>query len=94
MKFDHAFEMFNTMMQFALNNGMTSYQSDLMHDAVSLSKAEEIGDPIEFLWVVKSNGCGTWLWNTSGEIPSIVTSDTGAKVVIKFDGGCWTFYKQ
>lgn len=94
MKFDNAYEMFNDMMQFALDNGMTSYQSDLMHDAVQLNSVEVMGDPSEFLWLVKSNGCGTWLWNCASDIPSIVTSDTGAKAVIKYDGNRWTFDKQ
>lgn len=94
MKYNHAFEMFADMMQFALNNGMTSYQSDLMHDAVQLNNAEAMGDPVEFLWLVKSCGCGTWLWNCAGDIPSIVTSDTGAKATIKYDGTYWTFDKQ
>lgn len=94
MNYNRAYEMFNYMMQFALDNGMTSYQSDLMHDAAWLSEAEAIGNPVEFLWVVKSNGCGTWLWNCVGDVPSMVTSDTGAKVIIKYDGNTWTFDKQ
>lgn len=94
MKYNYVYEMFNDMMNFALTNGMTSYQSDLMHDAVQLNEVEAIGDPVKFLWIVKSNGYGTWLWNCANDIPSVVSSNTGAKAVIEYDGDCWTFDKQ
>lgn len=94
MEYNRAFEMFADMMNFALDNGMTSYQSDLMHDAVQLSEVEAIGDPVKFLWVIKSGGCGTWLWNCANDIPSMVAFDAGAKAIIEYDGTCWTFDKQ
>ena len=94
MKYDHAFEMFNDMMNFALAHGMIAYQSDMMHDAVELSNAETLGDAVEFLWIVKSNGYGTWLWDRKHDIPNIVTNDTGAKAIIKYDGHSWTFDRQ
>lgn len=94
MKYNRAYEMFSDMMNFALANGMTSYQSDLMHDAVELANTEHIGNPVEFMWIVKSNGCGTWLQNVCGYTPEIIHGDTGAKVIIKYDGNCWTFEEQ
>ena len=93
-KYNHAYQMFNDMMDFAIKYGMTSYQSDLMHDAVRLERAENLGEPEEFLWVVKSNGCGTWLWVCYDEIPSIIADDMGAKVASKYDGSIWTFEQK
>ena len=95
MKYNRAHEMFNDMMNFAISNGMTAYQSDLMHDAALLERTENSKMAITFLWVVKSNGCGTWMWDMAvSEVPSIILNDTGAKVIIKYDGNSWTFDKQ
>lgn len=86
MKYDHAYEMFYEMMQFALANGMTSFQSDLMHDAVTLSDIEKVGEPAELMWGVKSNGYGTWLWNfKGGQMPETV-ANSGVNVLIRYYG--------
>lgn len=94
-KYNYAYEMFEDMMEFAIEHGMTYYQYDLMHDAAQLQRVEDDDEVTTFLWVVKSNGCGTWLWNCYGsglsEVPSIILGDAGAKAVIKYDGDGWTF---
>lgn len=90
-KYNYAYEMFEDMMEFAIEHGMTSYQSDLMHDAVRLERTETFGDPEEFIWVVKSNGCGTWLYRAGSDVHDVIINDAGAKAVIKYDGDGWTF---
>lgn len=90
MKYDHAYEMFYDMMNFALRNGMTSYQSDLMHDAVELAHIGDNGEPADLIWVVKSDGCGTWLWNCGNiEMPDAIR-DSGINVEITYNGKHWT----
>ena len=95
MKYNRAYEMFHDMMDFAIAHGMTSYQSDLMHDAVWLQKVEDEAEATTLLWIVKSNGCGTWMWDMAGGvIPSTLLNDSGAKVEIIYDGTGWTFKEQ
>lgn len=95
MKYNHAHEMFCDMMEFAVAHGMTSYQSDLMHDAVWLQKVEDEAEATTLLWIVKSNGYGTWMWDMAGGvIPSTLLNDSGAKVEITYDGTGWTFKEQ
>lgn len=95
MKYNQAHEMFNDMMNFAVAHGMTSYQSDLMHDAVMLYNIDTNGEAANLLWVVKSNGCGTWLYDYSNkDIIDYIAKDTGAKANITFDGRVWTFEEQ
>jgi len=95
MEYNRAYEMFNDMMNFAIDNGMTSYHSDLMHDAVMLYNIDTNGEAANLLWVIKSNGCGTWLYDYSNkDVIDYITQDTGAKVNITFNGHTWTFEKQ
>ena len=95
MKYNRAYEMFNDMMEFAVAHGMTSYQSDLIHDAVWLQKVEDAKTPATLIWIVKSSGCGTWMWDmVGGEIPSTLLDAAGAKVEITYDGTGWTFNEQ
>ena len=90
MKYNRAHEMFNDLMNFALRNGMDSYQSDLMHDAVEICRIEDCGTPARLTWVVKSNGCGTWMWNhKDGEAPKVI-EDSGVSVEIIYNGEYWT----
>jgi hypothetical protein len=91
--FNRAHEMFNDMMQFAIAHGIECYHSDLMHDAVTLTNIDDAEEPAVIIWVVKGNGCGTWMWNTTtgGSAPDFVTNDSGAKVELKYDGNVWTF---
>lgn len=89
MKYNRVHHMFNDMMNFAIRNGMTSYQSDLMHDAVELCRIEDTYEAAELLWIVKSNGCGTWMWNYSDGMPPKSLTELGVNVHLKYYGDCW-----
>lgn len=92
MKYNHAHEMFCDMMEFAVTHGMTSCQSDLMHDAAWLQKVEDAKTPTILIWIVKSNGCGTWMWDIAGgAVPSTLLDDAGIRVDIIYDGTSWMF---
>ena len=95
-KFNKYYELFNPMAEFAIKNGMTSYHSDLMHDAITIYRLTENG-AWNMMFAARTTHCGTDFQDhiTFGMMEQAGTFDPNRpKAIVKYDGEFFYFITE